>query len=193
VWICQPTRPTLDRARCQSSHISSVFSLPPLHDFDDTWTFPTLITSTADRAQQHAPQYLLVFMILLISTADPDNAHTSTNDQKVGHHSTHPLPYTPSTRVCLWLASTLDSRKHFTCTALFGLEFGHWESTHGFSRHLLFRALYPTSRARGGMHSGRLLCAWRSTVRQLCYFYFFPRANMAAKVTFSLRRFPWIL
>jgi hypothetical protein len=125
----------------------------------------------------------LVFMILLISTADPDNAHTSTNDQKVGHHSTHPLPYTPSTRVCLWQASTLDSRKHFTCTASFGLEFGHWESTHGFSRHLLFRALYPTSRARGGMHSGRLLCAWRSTVRQLCYFLLFPRASLAAKVT----------
>jgi hypothetical protein len=63
-----------------------------LHDFDDTWTSPTLITSTADRAQQHAPLHLLVFMILLISTTDPDNAHTSTNDQKVGHRSPIPSP-----------------------------------------------------------------------------------------------------
>jgi hypothetical protein len=92
VWTCQPTIPTLDRARCQLSHVSSVFSLPPLHDFDDTWTSPTLVTSTADRAQQHAPLHLLVFMILLISTTDPDNAHTSTNDQKVGHRSPIPSP-----------------------------------------------------------------------------------------------------
>jgi hypothetical protein len=182
VWTCQPTRPTLDRARCQLSHVSSVFSLPPLHDFDGTWTSPTLVTSTADRAQQHAPLHLLVFMILLISTTDPDNAHTSTNDQKVGHRSPIPSP-TPQPPVfacggqALWTpANTSHALRRLVWNSVIG-------RAHGFSRHLLFRALYPTSRARGGMHSGRLLCAWRSTVRQLCYFLLSPRASLAAKVT----------
>lgn len=102
------------------------FSTPPLDDSDDTWPFPALITSPVDSAQHHA-LYILLSMILLISTTDSDNAPKSKEHHKLTGRSPQdppPSPSTPSIGVCLWRASTLDSSGHlrsiFTCTALLG-------------------------------------------------------------------------
>lgn len=159
----------------------TVSSLPPLHNPDNTWIFPTPITSTADCAQQHA-LHIPVSMILLISTTDSDNAHASTNNQKVGHRQT-PLCHAPLSSEfvrggqTIWSPMVTSDPLHMHCAVWFwDLMSGEltWISRHCFSRIIPFYSCTAWSA------SGQK-CAWRSTVRQLYFLFSSPGANLAKR------------
>jgi hypothetical protein len=165
-------------------------STPPLDNYDDTSPSPpsTLITSPADRAQHHA-LHILLFMILLISTTDPDNAPKSTTNSQVGHRKIHPLPLQPPPSVfacggqALWTPVEPEVHLHMHCVVWFGISF-IGEIRMDFTLLLFSRIIPYFSCTKVECISGRR-CAWRSMVDGFA-FYFSPNERALRKVAFTL-------